>query len=82
MRASITASRRVAQVVLALCLISAIVIVGLVATSTRARPFGPLTPHVAVSSTASSPAQGESAGELALGRAPEAWCGSASGACP
>jgi hypothetical protein len=76
-RASISASRHIVQVVLALCLISAIVIVGLVASSTLARPFGAMSPRVSVSQMTTSLTQGEGA----IVRTLKPLCGSGSGEC-
>lgn len=77
MRASIPLSRPVVQLVFALCLISSIVIVGLVASSALARPFGALSPHVSVSQMTTSLPQGEGA----IVRALKPLCGSGSGEC-
>ena len=77
MRASISVSRRIVQVVLALCLISAIVIGGFVATSVPTRPFDALTPHTSVSQMTTTLSQGESA----IVRSLKPLCGSGSGEC-
>ena len=77
MRASIPLSRPVVQLVFALCLISSIVIVGLVASSALARSFGALSPHVSVSQMTTSLPQGEGA----IVRALKPLCGSGSGEC-
>jgi hypothetical protein len=68
-------SRHIAQLLAALCLVSAIVVAGFVASFSPSRPLGSVLPHVVV---APAPAQGENV----LSRVPQPWCGSGSGECP
>jgi hypothetical protein len=70
-------SRRLAQLLSALCVVSAIVIGGLVASSAPARPFGAVTPHLSVSQMTTTLSQGESA----IVRTLKPLCGSGSGEC-
>ena len=78
MRASISVSRHIAQLLLALCLVSAIGVAGFVASFSPARPLGSWVLPVVV-----APAPSVSAvGEHVLSRVPQSWCGSGSGECP